>query len=110
MLRESELSLIGHITELGLGEVRVDKVFVGARGVSLQHGLTCDYLPETLTDRLILKIAGQVIVAADHTKIERVSTALLAPLSSMHIFVTDSDADPKFLRALRRRGIQVVLA
>jgi DeoR family transcriptional regulator, aga operon transcriptional repressor len=110
MLRNSELSLIGHITELGLGEIRADKVFMGTRGVSLEHGLTNDYLEETLTDRLILKIGRQVIIVADHTKVNRVSTVLLAPLASMHTFVTDSNADVKFIRALRRRRIQVLLA
>jgi DeoR/GlpR family transcriptional regulator of sugar metabolism len=50
--------------------------------VSLEHGLTNDYLEETLTDRAILKIGHEVIIVADHTKVNRVSTALLAPLES----------------------------
>jgi DeoR family transcriptional regulator of aga operon len=110
MLRDSELSLIGHIAELGLKEVHVDKVVTGTRGVSLEHGLTNDYLQETLTDRLILKIGRQVIVVADSSKVNRVSTVLLAPLARIHTFVTDSGADPKFIRALKRRGIRVMLA
>lgn len=110
MLRESELSFIGHITEQALVEVRADKVFMGTRGVSLEHGLTNDYLQETLTDRAILKSGREVIIVADHTKVNRVATVLLAPLSQMHTFVTDSKADKKFLQALKREGIQVVTA
>ncbi len=110
MLRESELSFIGHITEQALAEVRVDKVIMGTRGVSLEHGLTNDYLQETLTDRAILKIGREVIIAADHTKVNRVSTALLAPLKIVHTFVTDSKADKKFLQALKKQGIQVIIA
>jgi DeoR/GlpR family transcriptional regulator of sugar metabolism len=110
MLRESELSFIGHITEQSLLEVRADKVFMGTRGVSLEHGLTNDYLQETLTDRAILKSGRQVVIVADHTKVNRVSTVLLAPLNSMHTFVTDSKADKKFVQALKRQGIQVVIA
>ncbi|MBI5294654.1 MAG: DeoR/GlpR transcriptional regulator [Chloroflexi bacterium] len=109
-LRESELSFIGHITEQALSELRVGKVVIGTRGLSLEYGLTNDYLPETLTDRAILKIGSEVIVAADHTKINRVSTALLAPLSSMHTFVTDVGADKKFLQALKKLDIQVLIA
>src|SRR5512135_3469769 len=89
MLRESELSFIGHITEQALTEVRVNKVFMGARGVSLEHGLTSDYLQETLTDRAILKIGREVVIVADYSKINRVSTVLLAPLEVMSAFVTD---------------------
>ena len=109
-LRESELSFIGHITEQALAEIRVDKVIMGARGLSLEHGLTNDYLQETLTDRAILKIGREVILVADHSKVNRVSTALLAPLSSMNIFVTDSKADKKFIQALKKQNIKVVIA
>ena len=110
MLRDSELSFIGHITEQALTEVRVDKVFMGTRGLSLEHGLTNDYLQETLTDRAILKIGRQVVIVADHTKVNRVSTALLAPLDVMDTFVTDAKADKKFVQALKRKGVQVVIA
>jgi DeoR/GlpR family transcriptional regulator of sugar metabolism len=108
MLRESELSFIGHITEQALAELRVDKVVMGTRGLSLEHGLTNDYLQETLTDRAILKIGREVILVADYSKINRVSTALLAPLNVMNILVTDSKADQKFLTALGKKGIQII--
>jgi DeoR/GlpR family transcriptional regulator of sugar metabolism len=110
MLRDSEMSFIGHITEQALTEVRADKVIMGTRGLSLEHGLTNDYLQETLTDRAILKIGREVIIVADHTKVNRVSTALLAPLDSMQTFVTDSKADKKFTTALKKNGIQVIVA
>jgi DeoR/GlpR family transcriptional regulator of sugar metabolism len=110
MLRDSEMSFIGHITEQALSEVRVDKVIMGTRGVSLEHGLTNDYLQETLTDRAILKIGREVIVVADHTKVNRVATALLAPLESMQTFVTDEKADRKFIQALKKQGVNVIVA
>ena len=110
MLRDSELSFIGHITEQALAEVRVDKVIVGTRGLSLEHGLTNDYLQETLTDRAILKIGREVIIVADYSKVNRVATALLAPLNAMNTLVTDTNADRKFLQAIKKQGIQVVTA
>ena len=110
MLRDSELSFIGHITEQALTEVRADKVIMGTRGVSLEHGLTNDYLQETLTDRAILKVGRKVIIVADHTKVNRVATALLAPLDSVQTFVTDSKADKKFIQALKKNGIEVIVA
>jgi DeoR family transcriptional regulator, aga operon transcriptional repressor len=110
MLRDSELSFIGHVAEQALAEVRADKVIMGTRGVSLEHGLTNDYLEETLTDRAILKIGREVIIVADHTKVNRVSTALLAPLESMNTFVTDSKSDKKFTQSLKKQGIKVIVA
>lgn len=110
MLRDSELSFIGHITEQALAELRVDKVVMGARGISLEHGLTNDYLQETLTDRAILKIGREIIIAADHTKVNRVSTVLLAPLDAVHVFVTDEQVDKKFVQSLKKQNIKVVVA
>lgn len=110
MLRESELSFIGHITEQALADIRVDKVIVGTRGLSLEHGLTNDYLQETLTDRAILKIGREIVIAADYSKINRVATVLLAPLHAMSTFVTDAKADKKFVQALKKQGIHVIVA
>jgi DeoR/GlpR family transcriptional regulator of sugar metabolism len=110
MLRDSELSFIGHITEQALVEVRADKVFMGTRGVSLEHGLTNDYLQETLTDRAILQSGHEIVIVADHTKINRVATVLLAPLNTMQTLVTDAQADKKFVQALQKQGFNVIVA
>jgi DeoR family transcriptional regulator of aga operon len=110
MLRESELSFIGHLTEKSLGELNADKVIIGARALDLEQGLTNDYLPETLTDRAILKIGRIVILVADHTKCGVVSTAFLAPLAAMHTIVTDRGTNAEFIAALRARGINIVVA
>jgi DeoR/GlpR family transcriptional regulator of sugar metabolism len=109
MLRDSELSFIGHITEQSLAELRADKVVIGARAVSLEHGLTNDYLQETLTDRAILKIGREVILVADHTKVNRVSTVLLAPLTDVQKLVTDKQTPRAFISALKAQGINSII-
>lgn len=110
MLRRSELSFIGHITEQALLEVRADQVFIGIRAINLEHGLTNEYLPETQTDRAILKAGQRLVVLADHTKFGRAATVLLSPLASIHTLVTDDETDPGFLAELKSQGIQVLVA
>jgi DeoR/GlpR family transcriptional regulator of sugar metabolism len=109
MLRDSELSFIGHLTEQALAELRADKVIIGARAVSLEQGLTNDYLPETQTDRAILKVGGEVILVADNSKVNRVSTTFLAPLTDVHKLVTDKQTPRGFISALNKRGIGVIV-
>lgn len=109
MLRPSELSFIGHIAEQAIGELRADKVFIGVRALSIEHGLTGDYLLEVLTDRAILKIGREVIVVADHTKFGAVASAFIAPVTSVHRIITDTAAPPAMVAALRRLGIEVLL-
>jgi DeoR family transcriptional regulator of aga operon len=110
MLRQSELSFIGHITEQAIAEVRADKVILGIHALSMEQGLTNDYLPETMTDRAILKSGREVILVVDHTKIGRVSAALLAPIDSVHIIVTDWQTPQDFITAAESKGIRLILA
>jgi DeoR family transcriptional regulator of aga operon len=108
MLRATERSFIGHLTDLALSELRVNKVIMGLRAIDLDTGLTNDYLPETQTDRKIISISREVIVVADHTKCERVSSVFLAPLSVVHTLVTDTQTPQAFTSALEALGIRVL--
>ena len=110
MLRPSELSFIGHITEQALAEVRADKVFIGTRGISSEHGLTHEYLPEILTDRAIIHAGREVIVVADHTKFGRAATVLLAAIERVQTIVTDTATQPEFLQDIQAHGIQIIRA
>lgn len=110
LLRDSELSFIGHLTEQALAEVRADQVIIGTRAISLEQGLTNDYLPETMTDRAILKAGRQVIVVVDHTKFGRVATARLAPIESIHTLVTSTETTPDLLNDVQGRGVQIIRA
>lgn len=108
VLRSSEQSFIGHLTELALNELHVSKVIMGIRAIDLDAGITNDYLAETQTDRKILSISRELILVADHTKCERISSVSLAPLSIVHTFVTDNQTPSHFTAALREQGIRVL--
>ncbi len=110
MLRDSELSFIGHITEQALAEVHADKVFIGTRAISLEFGLTNEYLPETLTDRAILKAGREIIVLADYTKFGHTATVLLAPLERIQTLVTDDRTPSEFTESIKQRGIRLLIA
>jgi DeoR/GlpR family transcriptional regulator of sugar metabolism len=108
--RRSELSFIGPLTEQILAEIHVDLVILGARAINLQQGLTNDYIPETMTDRAILRVGQQVILATDHSKFGRISTAFLASLESIHTIVTDAGMPEEYLHELEARKMIVIRA
>lgn len=108
--RHSENSMYGHLVELALKEVNADKVIFGIRAISLENGLTNDFMPEVPTDRQILRVGREVIIVADHTKFNRVSTALVCPLSWAHKIVTDDQTPAEVVKALRSEGIDVIVA
>ena len=110
MLLPTELCFIGHIAELALEEVRADKAIIGVRSISLEQGLTSDYLPEVLTDRALLHTSQETIIVADHTKFGRISTALLVPVEKVQTIVTDAETPKDFISGLQDRGIRVIVA
>lgn len=110
VLRHSEGSMIGHLTEQALKELRLHKVFISARGVDIEAGLTNDFLGEAVIDRQIMNAGRQIMLLADHTKCGRVSTGFLAPLSRVHTLVTDLATPQDFLEKARHLGVRVVSA
>lgn len=110
MMRTSELSLVGHIAEQSLREVRVDKVIMGMRAICLEAGMTNDYLPEVMTDRAIIDMAPELILVADHTKMGKVASAYVASVNQISTLVTDPETDPNTLARLQEMGIRVIVA
>lgn len=110
VLRASEMSMIGHITEQALAEVHANKIIMGIRALDAEQGLTNDYLPETMTDRAILGRGGEIILVADHTKCQRVSTAFVAPTSAINTLITDENIPTDTVEALRAKGVEVIIA
>lgn len=110
ILRQSEFSLIGHLTNEALSGLRADKVIIGIHSIDTKYGLTSGYMPEIVTDRAILGIGKQIIVVADHTKCGRVSIAFLAPVNIVNILVTDQAVSEKFESEITSQGVKIIKA
>lgn len=80
------------------------------RAIDLENGLTNDDLSAPATDRAIVNSGRQVVVVADHSKVNTVSYVSLAPLSKINTIVTDERTDAGFLDSLREAGISVIVA
>jgi len=67
-------------------------------------------LLEALTDKAMIKIAKEVIVVADHSKIGEVSLAPIAPFSEIDKIITDSSISKADREALENSGKEVIIA
>jgi len=65
---------------------------------------------ESIHDAKRTMFAPEVILVADHSKFGKVSTALVAPITSVHKIVTDAGTPPQIVADLRDRGIEVIVA
>lgn len=107
-LRRSELSLIGYFAENSLQGLQVDKVIIGIEGIDPVKGLTNDNMEEVLTDRLIIGLSKNVIVAADHSKFGHVAAIRAAAITAATTIVTDAGGPRDVLQTIRQMNVRVI--
>jgi DeoR/GlpR family transcriptional regulator of sugar metabolism len=110
VLRHSELTVLGVLTEETLADLRVDKLFMGCTAIHAGHGLSADDMNEVQSDRIIISSAREVTVLADHTKLDKVATMRVAPVTRLCRIITDSKAPPATVSSLCEQGVEVRVA
>ena len=103
-------SLTGNAALTFLDDVYMDKVFLSVTGLDAERGATSLEADEALVYRKMLKQAKQVIVAADASKLGRVSPAFICPVSEINILITDTGASAEALAPFERQGIRIIRA
>jgi DeoR family transcriptional regulator, aga operon transcriptional repressor len=57
----------------------------------------------------MMRIARQVVVVADSSKLIRRNVSLIAKVEQINLLITDDAAPPLAVEALQRRGVEVRL-
>ena len=107
LLRHSELTVVGPLTEAALDDLRAAKMFMGIPAVHVEHGFSADNLAEVGTDRALLAATSDVTVLADHSKFGRVATVRVAPIRTARRLITDSGAPTADVARLREQQVLV---
>jgi DeoR/GlpR family transcriptional regulator of sugar metabolism len=107
--RAHSRSLVGDLTIYGVKNIFSSITVLGINGVSIKKGLTTAVHQETSVNRAMIEnSSGKVIVAADHTKLNSVSSFLTCPLTQVDLIVTDWLASPQFCQEIEQAGVRVV--
>lgn len=93
-----------------LQEIRVDKVVLGMSALDPAYGISTANQPEAEIKRLLLKIGRMSIALADSSKLCKEGFAGVGPITDLDVLVTDSDADPAAVEAIRQVGVDVRIA
>jgi DeoR/GlpR family transcriptional regulator of sugar metabolism len=101
--------VVGPKTVSSLRELRVDKTFLGAKGLTLARGITTSNVLEAEADRAAVEAAHEVILLADSSKFGVDSLVTLTGLDKIHKLITDVNAPPSMVAALEERGIEVIM-
>ncbi len=109
-LRATSRAIVGPLSRHLLEELHVDRALMGTFALSLDDGLTTTDPAEAYTKELVLSRADEVILLADSSKLGSRSFVSAGRLADVDVLVTDRRLDPASAKALKRRGIRVVVA
>ena len=107
-LRPGELSLIGSAAEDTLGCYNCDTFVMGVAGIDATRGISDYHQGESRVKRAATSRADRVIVAADKSKLGRVTFVSIAALSEVDMIITDGAPEHPALVAARGVGVDVV--
>ncbi|WP_019136398.1 DeoR/GlpR family DNA-binding transcription regulator [Cellulomonas massiliensis] len=107
-IRGRTLAGVGVWAERALADVRVDVTFLGTNGLTVANGLTTPDLAEAAVKRALVAAGRRTVVLADHTKVGRTDLAIVAPLSSVDTFITDTGLDNETTDEIESAGPRVV--
>jgi len=110
ILRLSAMSLVGDFGTDILRTTRINKGFLGARGLSLERGLMDLNPDEVRIKQEMADACEQVFGILDGTKWHRSALLSFAPADELAGIVTDSSAPHEEVEAWRAAGVDVVVA
>jgi len=108
-LRSEAFSLVGAPSTDCLAHINISKGFFGARGLTLDEGLTDVDDREVAAKRVLIGQCKEVIGVVDSSKWNHLAPVSLAPLDRVHRIISDMSAPVDMVEALRERGIRVAL-
>ncbi|CRK53123.1 DeoR family transcriptional regulator [Rhodococcus sp. RD6.2] len=103
-------AVVGDQAVATLTSLRVDVAFVGANGITAEHGLSTPDFDEAAVKSALVRCANLVVVVADSSKFGREDLVRFAAVDEIDVLVTDVDLDPLARAAFEDHGVEVVLA
>lgn len=109
-LRMSAVSLVGSVGWNMLAGINASIGFFGARGITVEQGLTDVHLQEANVKVKMIERCQVVVAIADATKFGEVSLISFAPIEKVNRLITDVSAPAEAVAELSARGVNVMLA
>jgi DeoR family transcriptional regulator, aga operon transcriptional repressor len=108
LLRHISRSFVGPQAERMLAEMHVDHLFLGVDGLDPNIGPSTPDVLEAESNAAMIRIARQVTVVTDSSKIGRRSLCTISPITSIHRIITDRSIHPEHQDVLVSKGVEVI--
>lgn len=110
MLRDATNSLVGPITVQSMSGMAFDRIFLGATGLSIEHGFSNSNIYEAEIKQMAIRQAAETNIVLDHTKFGAKVLVSFAPLSGVQRIITDRMPDDSLQRACEEAGVRLEAA
>jgi len=110
MLREETNSLVGPIAAQTLAGMAFDRAFLGATGVSVEHGFSNSNVYEAEIKQVAIRQASETNIVVDRSKFGAKVLVSFSSLNGASRIVTDALPDEELALACRELGVSVDVA
>ncbi|MCK8828287.1 DeoR/GlpR family DNA-binding transcription regulator [Natroniella acetigena] len=108
-LKKKTLAMVGPCAEINLKRFNVDKVFLGTNSIDLEQGITTPDLVEANVKSLMVEVAQEVIVLADHTKFKEVAFINVVGLAEVDKIITDQKLEKEILKEYKQQ-VEIIVS
>ncbi len=111
-LSPETVSTVGPLAERALSDLVVTKLFLGAHTVDAQAGIVDTSMEIARVKRAMIQTADKVILLADSSKWttrSREAFARVAPLTAVHMVITDQGLPADIRSVIERLGVELCL-
>lgn len=107
-LRPAELCLVGPAAIQTINQYLPDKLFLSCSGFALEAGITDPDVIEVQVKQAMVQGARQVILVADSRKWNKVTFGRIAPITAIHILISDDGLPAEAVSMLEGAGVRVL--
>jgi len=104
------LALEGPQVASSLQGLYIDKLFLAIHAFDIDKGLTDLTLSQAFTKKALIEASREIILVADSSKFNDVAFSTVAPLTCVHILVTDNGLSEEAIQQIEAIGVKVILA
>ena len=109
IFRPATESMVGPVTIAELSQFHVSIAFMGADGVSCEHGLTTNFVEAAEVSRTMARHCDKTVLVVDSSKFGKRGFTQVLPLSEIDVLITDNGISSETKACAEASGVEVTV-